>query len=448
MKFRIFHVLTHFMPAQTAGTEMYVYALQHHLQQNGFSGGVIIPFFEDTGELEYNYNGIHVHGYIQENESSDSIQKGLQPPSGLHAFETLLDKLQPDILHFHEISGSSGITIFHMEAARRRNIPIVLTMHLVGYVCATGTLIRNRNEKCNGLINEFGCTRCSFIYQGLGPVLSWTATMASAFVFKAGISAYSHSGKIAGLLGRREMLQSHKNKLARIATAADVIVALNEWFANMLLQNGVPSNKIKVIEQALPVIDVDINKNGIPLTYTGGPLRLVFVGRIYPAKGLHLLLEALKKISQDSYMLDIYGPSNDVDYLHKCKQLASGNDYIRFGGTIPAGETVKYLEQYHLLCLPSVVTEMAPLVIQEAFAAGIPVLASDVYGNAASIQHMFNGLLFHAGSSTDLSMKLDHLINQPELLMALKRGVVSNTSFNDVCHSYLKIYNTVKAYGK
>ncbi len=436
------------MPAQTAGTEMYVYSLQRQLQREGYFGGIIIPFFGGVSSLEYSYNDIQVYGYIQDKATSDSLQKGLIPPSGLDTFEILLDKLQPDVLHFHELSGSNGITIYHMEAAEKRRIPLIITMHLVGYICATGTLLKNGQQKCSGQIKSFDCTQCSFIHQGLPSIAAVFATIASGLVYHLGISAYSQKGKLSGLLGRWEMIRRHKNKLVEIATKADFIVSINEWFANMLTLNGVPLSKITVIEQALPDVSEDFNSTAEHETSTGGQLRLVFVGRIYPIKGLHLLLEALKKISATTYILDIYGPSNDIDYLNKCKSLSDGNEKIRFCGTIPIGETVNYLKRYDLLCLPSVVTEMGPLVIQEAFAAGITVLASDVYGNSDNIKHLYNGLLFQVGNSRDLTIKIEELIMKPELLLELKKRVVSKNRFKDVCQSYITIYNAVKNNGK
>ena len=121
---RIFHVLTHFMPAQTAGTEVYVYALHQRLQQLGYTGGVILPFFDRNNDLCYEFNGISVYGYPQEIVQCDQVVKGIRPPSGLHAFADLLDKLKPDVLHFHALSGSHGITVFHLQVAKQKKIPI------------------------------------------------------------------------------------------------------------------------------------------------------------------------------------------------------------------------------------------------------------------------------------------------------------------------------------
>jgi glycosyltransferase involved in cell wall biosynthesis len=430
------------MPEQIAGTEMYVYSLQQQLKRMGHSGGVIIPFFKQQNKSEYEFNGIRVFGYPQDFNSIDKVIKGLEPPSGLHEFGRLLDKIQPDLLHFHELSGSNGITIFHLKMAHERKIPVILTMHLVGYVCAAGTLIEHDRVECNGIIEINRCTNCSFSHQLSSPPLIRIYTHLSNMFRKAGVPLYEKKGKIAGLLGRAERIQLHKNRLHLIADYCSSIVTLNNWFYKMLVNNGIDPQKISVIPQGLS-FSVPTDDKTIDLSQSGIPLRLVFVGRIYPSKGLHLLLSALVNLNPESFRLDIYGASNDNTYLNKCQQIVGKNLSIRFCSIIPPGQTVAYLKNYHLLVLPSVVTEMAPLVIQEAFAAHIPVIASNVYGNADQINHGVNGLLFKFNDVEDLRIQILKCINHPDLLDEMSKNITAPRSFKDLASDYLALYKSI-----
>jgi glycosyltransferase involved in cell wall biosynthesis len=100
------------------------------------------------------------------------------------------------------------------------------------------------------------------------------------------------------------------------------------------------------------------------------------------------------------------------------------------------------LSSYDLLCLPSAF-EMSPLVIQEAFTAGIPVLASNVYGNAEQITDGLNGWLFNCNDANDLEKKLQILINKPFMLAeATKHFPVLNT-FTNVANDHLKLYGSI-----
>jgi glycosyltransferase involved in cell wall biosynthesis len=96
-----------------------------------------------------------------------------------------------------------------------------------------------------------------------------------------------------------------------------------------------------------------------------------------------------------------------------------------------------------MLCLPSAFSEMSPLVIQEAFAAGIPVLASEVYGNAEQVRHDQNGLLFPFKSLSGLLQQLSRIIEEKDLLPALKSRVVAPPSFDQAGEQYLTLYNRI-----
>jgi glycosyltransferase involved in cell wall biosynthesis len=113
---------------------------------------------------------------------------------------------------------------------------------------------------------------------------------------------------------------------------------------------------------------------------------------------------------------------------------------IKWMGTIQKESVLSEMRQYHALCLPSTFSEMSPLVIQEAFAAGIPVIASNVYGNAEQIKDGVNGLLFRFNDALSLREQLLRCINDPQLLFQLKQGVLSPRSFQEVGDEYHELY--------
>jgi glycosyltransferase involved in cell wall biosynthesis len=86
---------------------------------------------------------------------------------------------------------------------------------------------------------------------------------------------------------------------------------------------------------------------------------------------------------------------------------------------------------------------MSPLVIQEAFAAGIPVIASNVYGNAEQISHNHNGLLFEFNNVYELHEQILRFINEPLLLQDLRKNIKPPRSFNDVGKEYLDLYKNL-----
>lgn len=109
----------------------------------------------------------------------------------------------------------------------------------------------------------------------------------------------------------------------------------------------------------------------------GGPLRVLFVGRLVPIKGLRVLLAAAEGL--DGITVTVLGDGPERGPLER--------DFrARFlGGQTLAGVR-EALARADVLCVPSVGAEGAPLVVQEAAVAGVPVLASDV-GGLASVVH-------------------------------------------------------------
>jgi glycosyltransferase involved in cell wall biosynthesis len=86
---------------------------------------------------------------------------------------------------------------------------------------------------------------------------------------------------------------------------------------------------------------------------------------------------------------------------------------------------------------------MSPLVIQEAYAARVPVLASDVLGNAEQISHNQNGLLFHFNSVVSLKEQLMRCIDEPGLLIEMKSKLPAPVFFDKTANTYFTIYQTL-----
>jgi glycosyltransferase involved in cell wall biosynthesis len=116
---------------------------------------------------------------------------------------------------------------------------------------------------------------------------------------------------------------------------------------------------------------------------------------------------------------------------------------IKWKGRLQQQDVLNTMQQYDALCLCSTFSEMSPLVIQEAFAAGIPVIASNVYGNAEQIRHEQDGLLFRFNYTASLKEQLLRCINEPALLIQMKKNSKAPRSFREVGDEYYKIYQTL-----
>jgi glycosyltransferase involved in cell wall biosynthesis len=227
--------------------------------------------------------------------------------------------------------------------------------------------------------------------------------------------------------------------LNTLVISCNKFVVLTNWYKKVLLQNGVNENNLSLITQGLPS-DVIVNKTERSAKL---PLKIIFVGRISHFKGLHLLLEAYKEFSFSQLELSIYGKDGNDDYAKECKKIVERLPNVKWNNILESNDVLQTMANHHLLCLPSTFSEMSPLVIQEAFAAGIPVLASNVYGNAEQITDGENGWLFNFNDTDDLTNKLQMLINNPALIDNAKLKIKPVKSFLSVADEYQKLYDKI-----
>lgn len=125
--------------------------------------------------------------------------------------------------------------------------------------------------------------------------------------------------------------------------------------------------------------------------------RFVFLSRVEKQKGVRLLAEVFAQLPSD-YSLDIYGPIFDDT---KPEQLCGENFHYR--GPVSPDKVPETLAKYDVLLLPTTWnTEGYPGIIIEAFAAGLPVMASKIGGIPEMVADGHNGLLLPAGDAEAL----------------------------------------------
>ncbi|AHY45664.1 Glycosyltransferase [Rubrobacter radiotolerans] len=158
---------------------------------------------------------------------------------------------------------------------------------------------------------------------------------------------------------------------------------------------------------------VDLERFSCP---QGGGARnrreILFVGRSAPRKGLPVLLDAFERLLGDlpQARLVIVGSQRKEVPL---PESVSRNVEVR--GMVSEGELVRAMCSASVLCAPSVRAESFGMVLIEAMAAGLPVLASDIPGYDSVVSHGKNGLLSPPGDPEALKDALLGLLGDPAL---------------------------------
>jgi glycosyltransferase involved in cell wall biosynthesis len=157
-----------------------------------------------------------------------------------------------------------------------------------------------------------------------------------------------------------------------------------------------------------------------------GTINFGFIGQITPIKGLHVLIDAF---NTNNFIvkakLIIYGSyDHDPIYRERIEQSINGHtESISLRGSFSHEQLDEVLSEIDVLIVPSLWHENNPRVIQEAFAAQTPVVASNVGGMSEFVEHEVNGLLFERNNEIDLAKQLSRIINEPDLLPRLQEGI-------------------------
>ena len=146
----------------------------------------------------------------------------------------------------------------------------------------------------------------------------------------------------------------------------------------------------------------------------GDTLRIGYVGTLVWHKGVHVLIDAMRLLKATRCELKIFG-SLDVfpDYAADLRRRAEGLP-VHFMGSFDADRAHAVYAGIDVLVVPSLWLENSPLVIHEAFAAGVPVVGARIGGIGGLLRDGWNGLLYEPRSSSALAAALRGLIDRPE----------------------------------
>jgi glycosyltransferase involved in cell wall biosynthesis len=161
---------------------------------------------------------------------------------------------------------------------------------------------------------------------------------------------------------------------------------------------------------------------------TSETIRFGYVGTLVPHKGVHVLVEAFRKLRERSggrpVELRVHGnPSWYPDYAASLRAAAAGGG-VKFLGPFENRDALEIYSNLDVLVVPSVWWENAPITIHEAIVTGTPVIASDFGGMADFVRHRENGLRFRVGDAEDLARQMQWIVEDPGRLDSLRRPVI------------------------
>jgi phosphatidylinositol alpha-mannosyltransferase len=236
------------------------------------------------------------------------------------------------------------------------------------------------------------------VHEPIAPVLSWIGVDNTRLPMVGTFHVYSQSklsNGIANVLGARRVL----NRLhVRIAVSEAAAWTAKRFFGGHyeIIPNGVHVDPERAMLAAQRPM--------------GDRLRIAFVGQAVERKGLPLLLRAFEALREHiPTELTVIGPTAE-----ELAPLMLDPRDVRILGKVDDETKHRELEQADVLCAPSLGGESFGMVLTEAFAAGTPVVASDIAGYRGVVRDGVDGVLVPAGDPSALAEALLDLWEEPE----------------------------------
>jgi len=283
---------------------------------------------------------------------------------------TALEKLRnfcPDVVHVHNFFPQISPSIY--DACAEMQVPVVQTLHNYRLICP-GALLMREGKICELCINgspyqsiRYGCYRGS----KLGSLV------------------------VANMVDRHRKLGTWHNKVSHF-------IALTEFAKAKFIQAGFPVDKMTVkanfVSESPDILEKEQQS----------PFAL-FVGRLSQEKGINTLAKAWRQLD-GNFTLKVAGSGDPTGQL-------SGSNAVELLGFQNSNTIAKLMQQADFLVMPSESYETFGMVLIEAFAHRLPVLASRLGSMEEIVKDGETGLLFEAGNPQDLAEKAQWMVNHP-----------------------------------
>jgi len=436
---RVVHVPFGYFPDVVGGTEVYVAQLARDLRAHGVESVIAAPA-EGTVAARYEHEGVPVHRFGLSADASVDVLYGAGDEAAARAIAAVLDDVRADVLHLHAFTRAASVRA--AQSARRTGARVAFTYHTPTASCVRGTLLHNGSEPCDGDLIAQRCAACLLESRGAPSAVSQALSRAPIALGSA-IGAAGLSGGFVTALRARELTSARHAAFRQLLAESDAIVAVCEWVRLLLLRAGAPPNRLALSRQGTPA---RARTHPVSRSSSGGDLRLAYAGRLHPTKGLHVVLRALAANRDLRVTLDVFGAAqgaDGADYRRELVALSAGDSRVIFRSPLAADRVVDTLASYDATVVPSQLLETGPLTVLESFAAGTPVIGSNLGGIAELVAHEHDGLLVRHADSQAWGVALRRLAVDATLLDRLRAGVRPPRSTDDVARDMAALYERI-----
>lgn len=357
---------------RNGGSEVVMFQERDYLQKKGMD---VVDFaMADARNLDSPYSAYFVTNQSYDQAKQSILQRITTAAKLIHSSEAvrkigeLIDRERPDIVHCHNIYHQLTPSI--IGAAKRRNVPVVLTLHDYKTVCPIHSRLRADHVCSDCLEGDFSNVvrhRCA----------DGSLSKSAVLYAEAVIQRY---------LGNYE--------------SVDIILAPSRFMAESVTKTRLRQERVQVLyngidTESIPASTIDSNY-------------ILYVGRLSRQKGVQTLLEAHSKMAHGMEMVVVgTGPMED--------ELRARYRRARFMGFLSGNALHKIIAEASVVVVPSEGYENCPMSVLEAMAAAKAVVACDIGGIPELVLNGKTGLLFSPGNHEQLRQCLQEIMGNPGL---------------------------------
>ena len=294
--------------------------------------------------------------------------------------ERLVGEERPDVAFVQNVFPLISPSIYY--ALARLNVPVIQLVYNYRLVCPNATLYTEGKV----------CERC----------------VNGNYLHAVGHRCYRDSATLSALYAGTLALHRHIGDLKRTISA---YITPDKFLRSKLVAAGYPASRMFTMYNPFA-----IDQYRPSYGHAG---YFLFAGRVVREKGILTALRAMEMLP--AARMRVVG-GGDAD--EEARSYTTSHDLrnVAFLGPQYGPDLLSELAGARAVLVPSEWFDNCPVIVQQAFALGKPVIASDIDGLTEVVTHGSNGLLFAPGDAAGLAAQMSALMRDEELRVSLGRS--------------------------
>ncbi len=448
---RILHVGWWHRPYRGGGLIIYTESLMQEQVKQGhevhyFCGGRYVPFPGSSFIRNNKIRGIHVYEVVNSPNliwDYDSIVYHINNQEVENLFEDVISTVKFDVVHIQELESLSGGII---DVCLRHSLPVVMSLHNYWALCPQRDLIDYNGEVCQDYEEGRKCERCKVLPASTR--LQWMLAgyvdqlMEVPRILKLLKSFYFGARRLSRKYTKKNHSKNIEEKFFTERRTEFVkklnkirLIAVSDRVKEIYTTFGVREEHLSTVHISSRAVEFIERK---VRTGAGVPVKFGYIGGIEPHKGVHVLIEAFKKLDQTKCALFIHG-GNISKYVDDLREKSKEHN-IYFMGGYRYEDLNNVLATIDVGIAPQIWEDNSPQVVFEMLQAGIPVIGSRIGGIPDFVKDGMNGFLFIPGDCNDLAAKMELLLKNPDRIRSFSQSIVPHKSLSEHSKEIIAFY--------